>query len=224
MITPYLLPPTEFLPLRPALPRSAPKGPHVSLTLTPTRSVAALALAAVSAVTVGLAGAPTAGATEQDKAVVSDNRTIADIPVLSPIAAQAILLRDARVPIVVLGARLDEDCARPQVLDDRLDAATELARTHLLNPVIVSGGATQTDCPSEAAAMESGLRERGVTNQVLIEEESDSTVANVQNTKSMISDRGGLAVVVTSSPHNVRALQNFRDAGIEAVAYVGGEG
>jgi uncharacterized SAM-binding protein YcdF (DUF218 family) len=105
-----------------------------------------------------------------------------------------------------------------------LEAATELARTHLLNPVIVSGGATQADCPSEAAAMESGLRERGVTNQILIEEESDSTVANVQNTKSMISDRGGLAVVVTSSPHNVRALQNFRDAGIEAVAYVGGEG
>jgi hypothetical protein len=31
-------------------------------------------------------------------------------------------------------------------------------------------------------------------------------------------------VVVTSSPHNVRALQNFRDAGIEAVAYTGGEG
>lgn len=199
----------------------------MSLTLTPARSAAALALAtvsAVSAVTVGLAGAPTAGATAQDKAIVSDNRTIADIPVVSPVAAQAVLLRDARVPIVVLGARLDEDCSRPQVLDDRLDAATELARTHLLNPVIVTGGATRTDCPSEAAAMESGLRDRGVTNRVLIEDESDSTVANAQNTKAMISDRGGLAVVVTSSPHNVRALQNFRDAGIEAVAYVGGEG
>lgn len=194
----------------------------MSLTSTVARAVSAVALATVSVSTVALAGAPVAGATDGDRNLITDNRTIADIPVVSPVAAQAVLLRDARVPVVVLGARLDEDCSRPRVLDDRLDAAAELARTHLLNPVIVSGGSTRTDCPSEAAAMERGLRDRGVVNQVLVEDRSDSTVANVENTKSMISDRGGLAVVVTSSPHNVRALQNFRDAGVEAVAYVGG--
>ena len=128
------------------------------------------------------------------------------------------------VPVVVLGARLNDDCTPPQVLDDRLDAAADLAKAHLLNPVIVTGGETAPDCPTEAQAMDAGLRARGVPNQVIEENKAGSTVENVANTADTINSRGGLAVVVTSTPHNVRALQNFRDAGIEAVAYTGGEG
>lgn len=191
-----------------------PRKPLLTKSLT-------LCLAATA--TVGVVSAPAAGAATEDKNLISANRTITDLPVVSPLAAQAVLLRDAQVPVVVLGARLNEDCSRPQVLEDRLDAAAELAGRHLLNDVIVTGGETQEDCPTEAASMQQGLRDRGVPNRVIEEDRSGSTLANVENTKAMITDRGGLAVVVTSAPHNIRALQNFRDAGIEAVAYVGGE-
>jgi vancomycin permeability regulator SanA len=180
--------------------------------------------AALAVVTGAVLSAGTAGATVEDKNLISANRTIADIPVVSKVASHAVLARDAAIPIVVLGARLNEDCAAPQVLDDRLDAAADLARTHLLNPVVVTGGATQPNCPTEAEAMNAGLRARGVPNEVIEENKAGSTLENVANTADTINSRGGLAVIVTSTPHNVRALQNFRDAGIEGVAYTGGEG
>lgn len=196
--------------------------PHHPHFLPSRRTVAAGAAFAVVVGSVFSAG--TAGATVEDKDLISANRTVTDIPVVSKAASQAVLSRDAGIPVVVLGARLDEDCTPPQVLDDRLDAAAELAEAHLLNPVVVTGGATQPDCPTEAQAMDAGLRARGVPNQVIEENKAGSTLENVTNTADTINERGGLAVVVTSTPHNVRALQNFRDAGIEAVAYTGGQG
>lgn len=179
----------------------------------------AVAVAASSAVLM----AGTASALPEDRDLVTSARVIADIPVISQAAAQLILARDAGVPVVILGARLTPDCARPGILEDRLDAAAKLLRLHPLNPVIVTGGVTQDGCPAEATSMEWGLRERLVINPIIQETEAGSTLGNVANTKGMIMDRGGLAVVVTSSPHQVRALQNYRDAGVEVVAYVGGE-
>ncbi|MDN6438102.1 YdcF family protein [Corynebacterium nuruki] len=204
------------------MPHSPRHATHRSSRSASRRTVAAGAAFAVVAGTLLSVG--TAAANPEDKSIISANRTIADIPVVSKAASHAVLARDATVPVVVLGARLNDDCSAPQVLDDRLDAAADLARAHLLNPVIVTGGETQPDCPTEAQAMDAGLRARGVPNQVIEENKAGSTVENVANTADTINSRGGLAVVVTSTPHNVRALQNFRDAGIEAVAYTGGEG
>lgn len=158
------------------------------------------------------------------KDLINDNRTIADDELVRPVASHAVLGRDASVPIVVLGARLNEDCNPPEVLDDRLNGAATLANIHRANPIVVTGGATQPGCPSEAAAMEAGLKARGVTNPIITEEESGSTVENVANTSDYINSTGGLAVVVTSDPHYSRALDNYRSSGIEAVAYVEGEG
>ena len=72
--------------------------------------------------------------------------------------------------------------------------------------------------------MEKGLRLRGVSNPIVVEEKSGSTLDNVANTSDYIRSKGGVAVIVTSDPHYSRALSNYRDKGIEAVAYVEGEG
>lgn len=183
---------------------------------------AGLVTASVAGLCIGQSSAaPLVG---DSKSIISSNREIADSEPVRPLASHAVLANDPSVPIVVLGARLNEDCNPPQVLADRLDGAAELANIHRGNPIVVTGGATQPDCPSEAQAMETGLRMRGVTNQIVVEEKSGSTVENAANTSDYIKGNGGVAVIVTSDPHYSRALTNFRDEDIEAVAYVKGEG
>ncbi len=39
-----------------------------------------------------------------------------------------------------------------------------------------------------------------------------------------VREPGGTAIVVTSDPHYIRALRNYRDAGIHAFGWVGGIG
>lgn len=138
--------------------------------------------------------------------------------------AHSILRRIDTAPVVVLGAQLQEDCSAPQVLTDRLHAAAELLAEHPENPVIVTGGQTREDCPSEAAAMKDALAEMGVGNEIILEEEAGNTLQNVKYTAEMIRERGGTAIVVTSDPHYLRALKNYRDAGLRAFGYVGGRG
>ena len=139
--------------------------------------------------------------------------------------AHHILDLNKNTPVVVLGAQLNKDCSLPQVLEDRLDAATTLLKSHPNNPVIVTGGKSN-QCPasSEAEAMEKGLQQRGVGNKVILENEAWNTLQNVENTAGTIKKLGGTAIVVTSDPHYIRALKNYRDAGIRAFGYVGGIG
>lgn len=110
------------------------------------------------------------------------------------------------------------------MLTDRLHAAAELLAEHPENPVIVTGGQTREDCPSEAAAMKDALTDMGVGNEIILEEEAGNTLQNVKYTAEMIREWGGTAIVVTSDPHYLRALKNYRDAGLRAFGYVGGRG
>lgn len=136
--------------------------------------------------------------------------------------ARAILDLNRNTPVVVLGAQINEDCSRPQILQDRLDAAARLLASHPDNPVIVTGGRSD-QCPSitEAEAMSQGLRDRGVRNRIVLENNAWNTLQNVEYTAPMIRELGGTAVVVTSDPHYLRALKNYRDAGIRALGWVG---
>ena len=72
--------------------------------------------------------------------------------------------------------------------------------------------------------MEKALQERGVTNRVILENNAWNTLQNVEYTAGTIKQLGGTAIVVTSDPHYIRALKNYRDAGIRAFGYVGGKG
>lgn len=116
-------------------------------------------------------------------------------------------------PIVVLGARLDPSCLPPEVLQQRVTAAAEVARQHPLNPVIVTGGVTQKECPfSEAQAMEAGLRLSIVPNRIIRDDAAGSTVENARNVARLTGSRH--AVLVTNRGHMARAQQNFADVGL----------
>lgn len=108
--------------------------------------------------------------------------------------------------IVSLGARLNKDCTMPGVLKERLDKTAEVALAYPLNPVLVTGGKTQSACPSEAAAMKAGLVARGVVPwRITTDTTALSTVGNAQAANKMIHYGG---VVVTSANHLPRALNS----------------
>ncbi|MGO1949874.1 MAG: YdcF family protein [Mycobacteriaceae bacterium] len=211
-------------------PSRANRGRHRAASTSRPLRRAAVTVASAAVLAGGLAGTGSAAAAPAlpdlpaTKDLLNDNRTIVDHELVRTPATHAVLARDASAPIVVLGARLQEDCAPPGILDDRLNGAATLANIHRANPIVVTGGVTQPDCPSEGQAMETGLRARGVTNPVIVEDKAGSTVENAANTSEFIDGNGGAAVIVTSDPHYIRALDNYRSEGVEAVAYVEGEG
>lgn len=131
------------------------------------------------------------------------------------VAAHAALV-DPHVPIIVLGARLNGDCRAPGVLDSRLQAALGLALSHPMNPVIVSGGATQAGCPTEAEYMKSWLSKRGVNpSRIVADNTAMSTVGNAANTAHRAGSLAGVTragVIVLSPNHLPRALGNFSSA------------
>lgn len=115
-------------------------------------------------------------------------------------------------PIVVLGARLNPDCAPPSVLNSRLDRTAAFVRLHPANRVVVTGGETQGGCFTEAQSMEALLRARLVVNPILRDDWSGSTVQNATNVARMIPDRQ--AVLITSQDHLPRASGSFASVGI----------
>ena len=130
-------------------------------------------------------------------------------------AAHAALM-DPHVPIIVLGARLNGDCGAPAVLDSRLRVALGLALAHPMNPVVVSGGATQPGCPTEAEYMKGWLSKRGVNpSRIVVDNAAMSTVGNAANNAHRAGSLAGITragVIVSSPSHLPRALGNFSSA------------
>ena len=120
-------------------------------------------------------------------------------------AASDVALMDPQTGIIVLGARLNEDCTPPAVLVDRVNKARELSWRHPLNPIIVTGGVTQPGCPSEAQVMKDML-DSTVANPVHMEDNAQSTVDNARYSSPKVQRAG---VIVSSPNHIPRALQTF---------------
>lgn len=124
--------------------------------------------------------------------------------------------RDGRTPLVVFGARLEADCFPPEILNARLNRAALFAAAHPGNPIYVSGGFTRAGCPSEARAMETGLRFRGVRNPIIVEEHSYSTWENATNVIRM--SNSPRFIVVSNAWHEDRARDSITAQGRAAVA------
>ena len=133
-----------------------------------------------------------------------------------PHAQAHITTATQNVPIVVLGARLQPNCTPPKVLNERLDAAANFARLHPTNTIIVSGGATQAGCPTEAQAMEVGLRARLIPNPIVRDDHAFSTVENARNVAALAPGQHQM-VLITSDYHLPRAQANFHDRGINTI-------
>ena len=161
------------------------------------RKVSIAVLSAVSAVLISL-GVGTVGA----GAVAS----------AAPVSPEAFLSGDpiGRY-IVVLGARMNPNGSPPAILKDRLDRAAQLARSHPLNRVIVTGGNSWWLPISEASFMHFQLFLRGVPPwQVIDEHRAMSTVQNADNVVGMLSGmRASGAVIVTNGFHMQRAMNDF---------------
>lgn len=134
------------------------------------------------------------------------------LPPLSPAHAAA---ANPSTPIVVLGARLNDNCTPPAVLNSRLDTAANFSRIHPFNPIIVTGGHTQKSCPSEAQAMELGLRARLLPNPIIRDDRAMSTIENAANTARLKPGNKDM-VIVTSGDHCGRATRDFAAQGVHA--------
>lgn len=114
--------------------------------------------------------------------------------------------------VTILGARLNDNCTPPAVLNARLDTAADYLRSHPLTRVITTGGRTNTHCPfTEAQVMSAGLVTRGVITPSDNENTAVSTVGNARGVAAMGVTN---TVLVTSASHMPRAQANFADQGI----------
>ncbi|MYR08513.1 YdcF family protein [Gordonia sp. SID5947] len=116
--------------------------------------------------------------------------------------------------IVVLGAKMGTFGQTPGVLQQRMNVAASLGRSHPFNRMIVSGGNTWWLPVSEAQFMNVGLIKRGVPVwQMVNEGASTSTVQNASNTVGMLKAMGASgALIVTNGFHMPRAMNDFRAA------------
>lgn len=185
-------------------------------TLTALACVGAVALAG------SLGAAPAQADTLGDQIARYGNSPELTPIKMSPVgglAADAALL-DPSVPIIVLGARLNPDCSAPAVLNSRVATARVLAAKHPLNPVVVTGGATQPGCQTEAEYMRDTLTRSGVKNRVVVDNTAMSTVGNAAGTAhraGSVAGVGRAGVVVTSQAHMPRALNTYTAANNSAL-------
>ncbi|WNI12154.1 YdcF family protein [Corynebacterium sp. Z-1] len=173
---------------------------------TMRRTIAA-ALAAACVATLAPANAQAAG--------LNDLATGLKASPLGVAAAHAVLF-DSRVPIVVLGARLNPDCSAPAVLDDRLATARGVALLHPANPIVVTGGHTQPGCQTEAEYMRDFLVRTLVDPaRIHVDTTAYSTVGNAQATADSAGSSGNVmpvGVLVTSPNHIPRAIDTYTNA------------
>lgn len=124
--------------------------------------------------------------------------------------------RPGHSAIVVLGASVARGTV-PPLLASRLDKAIQLyhrERSAGYTPFVVASGGQGPDEPvSEAHAMATYLREQGIPDDLLIEEDrSTSTRENLTFSRELLAQRAadGRLLVVTSSYHALRAAIQSR--------------
>ena len=123
--------------------------------------------------------------------------------------------------VLVAGMQLDAQCLPPGYRL-RLLRALRLLRRHPQARVLVLGGQTSAQGPSEAAAGAEFLRERGVPNaRIRIEDRSTHTLENLRHARDLLHEEnaGGEApppaVLVTNRYHLARALAIARGLGLQ---------
>ncbi|MFQ6394341.1 YdcF family protein [Nocardia sp. KC 131] len=123
--------------------------------------------------------------------------------------------------VVVLGYGLLPDGAMRPELVERLRAGYVQAVLAPASPIIVSGGNPHNGV-TEASAMADWFICHGIPEyRVHLDHDAESTIDNADNSARIIREIGAQdAVVVTSANHVVRAVRNFREAGVNVVGAV----
>lgn len=120
--------------------------------------------------------------------------------------------------VIVLGARVWPEGQPSNALLYRCESALEAWREGRVSAMILCGGQGGNEPMTEAACMRNWLVENGVSEDALyLDEESENTVQNLDNAKTIMAAQGfRTAAVCTSDYHLRRALWIARDAGIDA--------
>lgn len=119
--------------------------------------------------------------------------------------------------IIVLGAQVRED-GPSVVLRYRLDAAVNYLNENPDTICIVSGGQGKNEPHSEAEGMSKYLLKNGIeSHRILLEDESTSTVENIQNSKKLMDQSYNGVGIVTNNFHVFRAVQIAKVQGLKNV-------
>jgi uncharacterized SAM-binding protein YcdF (DUF218 family) len=120
---------------------------------------------------------------------------------------------------LVLGAAVLEDRPSP-VLAERLRHAQELYRTGDVGKIVVTGGRSPEDDLSEAAASRDWLVAEGVpASDIILEDQSRTTLENFSLAKPMLKQAGIKNVLIVSDPlHMRRAMLIAKRNGIAAAS------
>jgi uncharacterized SAM-binding protein YcdF (DUF218 family) len=119
--------------------------------------------------------------------------------------------------IVVMGAAQYDGRPSP-VFKARLDHAIELYAAGVAPRLIVTGGKADGDRTTEAeAARDYAIRHGVAADDILIEDESRTTLASIQAVSALMDAHAlGAAVFVSDPTHMLRVLRMAADAGIDA--------
>ena len=130
--------------------------------------------------------------------------------------------------LVVLGAAVHGDVPSLE-LTHRLEGALDYLEKYPDSVAIVSGGKGSGENISEAECMQSWLLAHGVSpERVIPEDKATSTAENLQNSFSIIRERGdepdGNVAIVSSSYHLYRAKTMAKLMGVSAAGVAGNPG
>jgi len=109
--------------------------------------------------------------------------------------------------IIVLGAQIRED-GPSTVLRYRLDEAISYLDKNPDTICIVSGGQGPNEPYPEAEGMAEYLIEKGIdSSRILLEDESQTTVENLRNSKELLEEDYNGVGIITNNFHMFRALR-----------------
>lgn len=119
--------------------------------------------------------------------------------------------------IIVLGCGLYGSTPSPFLMA-RLDEGLRLYDERYADKIIVSGGQGPGEDITEAEAMRRYLLSRGVpSSDIILEDESTSTLTNLRNSQALMEDNGlGSAIVVSNAYHLGRCRLLARKLGLDA--------
>ena len=121
--------------------------------------------------------------------------------------------------VIIHGAGLLEGNKVSRLLADRIDKAIVVYATDPSPTILIpSGGQGGDETVSEAEAMAEYMRDKGVPeSDILLEDQSGTTLENLKNCKAIIDAREGrkYTALVTSNYHVYRALRYCRKIGLK---------
>ena len=122
---------------------------------------------------------------------------------------------------IVLGCAVRQ--GRPSTtLQLRLDAAVELGRRHPELRIIVTGGVSSPNEPSEAQVMAAVLADAGIpAERIIVEDRALNTEENLARSRGIMESMGfgDSAWLITSDYHMWRARTIARDVGLSTIPY-----